>query len=246
MYPSLHEAIAIVRQKTDNVKITTNGTLLTTQKIDDLVDSGLTHIEFSVDAFSLDKLTNYRGSNLYQIVDIVKYISDNTDLVLQINAVVASLNYRYLFNIVDVFGEAKNIDVIHTIPLFMTEQLPGLNVERVSDDQYKALLEKIEKDIKEHNLNWKLQPTSHGVRIDPIIEMKRSRNICFSCFEDPYIDTEGYLTVCGRREFHAIADATVGLEKAMNSDKALKFRTNMLKGEYDSFCSQICYIKEKK
>jgi len=246
LYPNLAEAIRIVREKSDNVKITTNGTLLTPQKVDEIVAAGLTHIELSVDAFSMDKLTEFRGSDLRQIVGMIKYISNETKLFLQINSVVASLNYNALFNIVDVLKEAKNIKVIHTIPLFMTEQLRNDKCKKVSDEDYISLLDKIEKDIKANRLDWKVQPSAYGVSIDPVIEMKRQKNICFSCFEDPFINTDGYLCPCPRREFDPLHDAIGGLEKAMNSQNALEYRKNMLKGNYPEFCGEICFLKEKK
>lgn len=245
LYPHLIEAVKIVRKKTNNVKITTNSTLLSRDKVDKLIEAGLTHIEVSIDAFSSEDLFSIRGSKLEELVENVKYISNNTELFLQVNSVVSSLNYKALFNAVDVLKDAKNIKILHTIPLFITEQLRGTDITRISDEKYIRLLKKIENDIKMNRLNWKLFPSSHGVSIDPIIEMKRRRNICFTCFEDPYINTDGFLCACGRREFHPIVDAKKGFERAMNSPEILKYREDMLKGNYPDYCSELCYLKKK-
>ena len=246
LYPHLEEAIRIVKVKSEHVKITTNGSIITKEDVDRLVKAGLTHIEFSIDGFTLEDQMEFRGANLDRMIEIIDYISNNTDLYLQINSVVNKQNYNSLFNLVEMLKSAKNIKIIHTIPLFVTEQMiqDGEN-NVVSDEKYKELLEKIENDIKEHNLEWKLFPNSLGVGMDPIIEIKRRQGICFTCFEDPYIDVEGRLTVCGRREFHPIADATKGLEVAMNEKKAIGFRKNMLAGKYDSFCARLCYLPDK-
>ncbi len=244
-YPDLREAVEIVREKTKNVTITTNSTLVSVEKIIKLVKAGLTHIEFSIDAFSMNELNEYRGVDLDKVVKVVENISEKTELDITINAVVSSVNISDLNNLVTTLKNAKNINTIHTIPLFLTSQLQGTNCERVSDEEYKELLVKLERDIEDYDLNWQLRPTSHGVSIDPVIELKRRLNICFTCFDDPYIDTEGFLCDCGRREFSKIADATNGFEKAMNSDSAIKYRENMLSGNYPEFCGKLCFLKDK-
>lgn len=243
MYPHLYEAITIAREKTDQVKITTNGTIIGPKEVDALVKAGLTHIEFSIDAFTLQELTDFRGSNLDKIVEVLKYISANTDLVLQINSVVNKINYDSLFKVVETLKEVKNIDNLHTIPLFNTAQMREEGIDHtVSDEDYRKLLRQIEDDIEKEGLSWKVNPPSKGVGVDPIIEIKRQHKTCFTCFEDPYIDTEGNLTICGRREFHPVSDATEGFEKAMNAPKILQFRENMLNHRYDKFCETLCYL----
>lgn len=245
LYKRILEAIGLLRKLSDNVKVTTNGTLLTRKLIDKLTNAGLTHIEVSIDAFSEDKNLELRGSKLDDLLKVVKYISDRNALSVQINSVVASMNYDSLMDAVEVFKEAKNIDAIHTIPLFTTEQMREANITVVPDKMYKALLRKLEEDIKKYKLSWKLLPSQHGVSLDPIIEMKRKLNICFTCFEDPYITVFGELIPCGRQEFADGVDATVGFEKAWNHPKLVAFRKKMLMGDYPEFCGKLCFLQDK-
>ncbi|PLY08703.1 MAG: hypothetical protein C0626_12710 [Arcobacter sp.] len=246
MYPHLEEAIKIVKRKSKHVKITTNGSLITKDDVNRLSKAGLTHIEFSIDGFTFEDQLKFRGADLNKMVEMIEYISNHTNLHLQINSVVNKQNYNSLFNLVNILKNAKNIKIIHTIPLFVTEQMIKDGENNVVDnEEYQKLLVKIETDIQTLDLKWELSPTSIGVGMDPIIEIKKRQKICFTCFEDPYIDVEGRLTVCGRREFHPIADATKGLEVAMNEKKAIGFRKNMLAGKYDSFCSRLCYLPDK-
>ena len=245
MHPQLCELIKIALRKTDKVKITTNGTFLNPEILAKLDEAGLTHIEVSIDSFSTEELTRLRGSNLPELVENLKFINDHTDLYLQINSVVSNLNYEGLKNIVEVLKDVDKLKIFHTIPLFKTEQFQGTVVEPIATEKYKELLRKIEGDISQENLNWEVSPNSTGLSVDPVIEMKKKNNICFTCFEDPYITVDGYLAACPRREFSNLDDARQGFEVAMNGPKVNQFRQNMLKGFYPKFCGTLCFLKEK-
>lgn len=246
LHRNLSEVIGLAGKLSDNVKLTTNGTLLSPELIAKMIAAGLTHLEVSIDGFTDEDNKEWRGSDLKKLVRNIVHISNNTNLILQINSVLSCLNYNSLMNMVEMLKDAKNIDTFHTIPLFMTEQMRNEGIERVPDNEYIKLLRKIEADIKKYNLKWKLSPPPEGVSLDPTIEMKRKRNICFTCFEDPSIGTDGYLCACGRIGFAPLADATQGFEKAWNHPKMLEFRKNMLRGKYPEFCGNLCYLKEKK
>jgi len=244
LYPKIIDAVQLVKNLSDKVKITTNGTLLTEEIVDKLVDAGLTHIEISIDAFNKYKNIEFRGANLNKILEIVKYISDQNRFHLQINSVVSNINYEYLFNAVEFLKECENIKVLHLIPLFETKQCHEHGIKRISEDEFQRLLKKLYEDIQKYGLKWKLEPPVHGgIKADPIIEMKRRLNICFTCFEDPYISVEGELLPCGRLKVYGGVDATIGFEKAWNHPKLLKFRENMLKGKIHKLCKQLCYLK---
>ena len=214
--------------------------------IDELTKRGLTHIEISIDAFNEEENYKFRGSKLGNLIESIKYISDKNILHLQINSVAVDMNYNSLEKAVEVFKECKNINSLHLIPLFMTKQLREGGIKRISDEKFKLLLKKLDQDIKKYNLDWKLYPSLHGVKIDPVIEMKRKRNICFTCFEDPYISVEGKLLPCGRQKIYGGVDTSIGFEKAWNHSKLLEFRKNMLEGNYPALCGKLCYLKERK
>jgi hypothetical protein len=187
----------------------------------------------------------FRGVELEQMVDLIAYISDKTPLFLQINSVVNTLNYAYLAPMVDVCGHVKNIRVWHTIPLFKTAQMREAQIHPLSVDEYQSLLLELEEAVTDRNLPWKLEPNAHGAGLDPIIEMKRKRNICFTCFEDPSISVSGRLSYCSRQDYSASVDISTGFEQAWNSPDLLDFRRNMLKGDYPEYCGKLCYLKDK-
>jgi MoaA/NifB/PqqE/SkfB family radical SAM enzyme len=245
MYLQIKDAIRLAKELSSNIKITSNGVLLTHDLVNSYVDAGLTHIEISIDAFHKDKLAEYRGVDLSHLIDLITYISNNLPLHLQINTVISNLNYPWLANFVSVFKEAKNINVWHTIRPFLTYQTRKEGIGHISLDEYQNFLSRIEKEIIKEGLKWKLDPSSNGVRLDPVIEMKKKRNICFSCFEDPYISVNGRFNFCSRQEFSSVADISVGFEKAWNHPSLLKFRENMLGGIYPKYCGQLCSLKDR-
>jgi hypothetical protein len=146
---------------------------------------------------------------------------------------------------VPVFKEAKNINVWHTIPLFETSQMRGNGIKPLGIKDYQNLLLSLNEAITNEGLNWKLFPDAYGVQLDPVIEMKRKRNICFSCFEDPYISVNGRFNYCSRQEFSSVADISPGFEQAWNHPSLLKFRRNMLNGLYPRYCGLLCFLKDK-
>ena len=245
LYPRLIEAIRLSKELSQNVKFTSNGVLLTPDKIKQYIEAGLTHIEISIDAFDKEKLKEFRGVDLEHIFKVVFYISEETDLHLQINSVVSSENYKWLNGMVQVFKEAKHINVWHTIPLFETSQMRGNGIKPLVIKDYQNLLMDLNDEITNEGLNWKLFPNAYGVQLDPVIEMKRRRNICFSCFEDPYISVNGRFNFCSRQEYCSVADISVGFEKAWNHPSLLKFRKNMLRGIYPEYCGKLCFLEDK-
>jgi MoaA/NifB/PqqE/SkfB family radical SAM enzyme len=245
LYPRLIEAIRLSKELSENVKLTSNGVLLTPENIRQYIEAGLTHIEISVDAFDKEKLREFRGVDLDHLVKVVIHISEETDLHLQINSVVSSENSQWLIDMVHVFNKAKNIKIWHTIPLFETAQMRGNGIKPLGIKDYQKLLLDLSKGITNEGLNWKLYPNAYGVQLDPVIEMKRKRNICFSCFEDPYISVNGRFNFCSRQEFSSVADISVGFEKAWNHSTLLKFRKNMLRGIYPEYCGKLCFLEDK-
>jgi len=244
LYPRLLDAIALVKKLSNRVRITSNASLLTKDLINKMVDSGLTDIEVSILTFNEKEEMKLRGIELKDSIEKVVYISNKTNLETQVNVIVSSLGFQTLFSLVDALKGAKKLS-LHTIPLFETQQCRDAGVKRVSDEEYKALLTKIKADIDKYNLDWKMFPSPEGSVIDPVIEMKKKKNICFTCFEDPYISEIGELLPCGRTKPLGGVDAEVGFEEAWNHPKLLKFREDMLKGNYSALCGQLCYLKDK-
>jgi len=252
LYPNILEAIELSKKLSDNISITTNCSTLTKELIDSLVEKGLTHIELSIDAFGIDddyKIDRFiidkfriRHTDSHKL-KLIKYINDQNVLSLQINSVVLDINYNSLKQIVEVLKDNRNLKYLHFITLFTTKQLRDIGIQRIPDEKYISLLKSVSDDIKKYNLNWEITPSPLSILSDPIIQMKKRKNICFTCFEDPYINVDGKLLPCGRQKKWEGVDATMGFEKAWNDPKLVLFRKNMLNGNYPKLCGDLCYLK---
>jgi MoaA/NifB/PqqE/SkfB family radical SAM enzyme len=249
LYPRIYDAIRLLKKLSDKIKITTNNLFLTPEVVDKLTEAGLTHIEISVLGFNEQENAKYQGrkesDKFGNLLKNIQYISDENKLHLQINTVITNVSYDSISKSVETLKDAKNLKAIHTIPLFVTEQCKEKGVERISDEKYIELLEKLQADIEKYDLDWELSPPAHGIKMDPVIEMKKKKNICFTCFEDPYIGVGGKIYPCGRRKDFICEDASLGVEKAFNGPKLNQFRKNMLEGNYPIACGKICYLKDK-
>ena len=241
LYPQYNDAVSLARKITDTVILTTNGSLLSKERVDLLVDAGLTDIQLSIDCFDDELQMKHRGTDLQKLIEISKYITGNTKIRLRINSVVNTITYRTLFKAVEMLKDCWNIDTFHIIPMYQTVK----ETSCVSNDEMIALLRSLQRDIDEYGLPWKLYPSADGIELFPSIEMKKKHNICFTCFESPYINTDCELVPCARQMTWCGVDATVGFEKAWNHAQLLKFRENMLKGEYPDFCGELCFLKKR-
>jgi len=247
LYPDYDAAVDLARKISNKVILTTNGSLLSEERIDLLEDAGLTDIQISIDCFDEDMQRKHRGTSLTHLLEMCKYIN-NSRMRLRINSVVNNVSYPYIFNAVEMLKDCDKLHTFHIIPMYQTIE----NISSVSNDKMIKLLKKLEGDVEKYALGitkkdtWTLYPSSDGISLYPSIEMKKKRNICFTCFESPYINTDGELVPCARQMTWKGVDATVGFEEAWNHPDLLKFRENMLKGDYPEFCGKLCYLKEKK
>lgn len=247
LHPQYDEALQLARRLTDKVVLTTNGSLLTEEHIDRLVDNGLTHIEVSIDAFDKNVQKVHRGTDLEHLHNMLYYMSEMYDeqLHVRVNSVVNTITYEYLFDAVDYLADCENIDVYHIIPMYDVEQMREQGITSVSFEDMKHLLEHLRSRLKHYRLNWSLYPSPDNIMIYPSIAMKKRLNICFTCFESPYIKSDGKLYPCARMVPWGGVDATVGFEKAWNHPHLIEFRKKMLAGDYPEYCGKLCFLKEK-
>ena len=98
---------------------------------------------------------------------------------------------------VDKLKEVKNIVLIHTIPLVMTDHLMKLGVKEITTEQHRELILHWQKRRKELNLKFKMWPNLQETEIELVITMKRKHNICFQVYEDPIINVLDFLAHAG-------------------------------------------------
>lgn len=247
LYRDIYWAIEEARKYCNDVRTTTNGTLLNKESSQRLKDAGLSYLEVSIDGF--DKRTNDRLRGVHEdfIIENLKYLSDISTIPLQINSVISKTNLESLYDAVDRLADIDNIVMLHTIPLFMTEHMKDLGIEDITVEEHRILLEHWKSRIRDLNLNIEVWPDLNETALDPVRIMKQRRNICFSVYEDALVNVYGCLSPCSRLQeisFDNIAES--GFEEVWNGEQMLAWRLQQLKGCYCSTCQLECHMRKDK
>ena len=106
LYKNFYEATKIARKYVPIVKTVCNGTTIIKKNVNKLIDSGLNYLEVSIDGFDEDANLKL-GAHSENIISNIKYLSDNSDIPLQINTVVSEENYNSLFSAVEKLKDVK-------------------------------------------------------------------------------------------------------------------------------------------
>jgi len=245
MYKPIFELTKFARNYFPRVKVTTNGTSLMPKIVDRIIDSGFTDIEISLDGFDAKTNKKYRGSDENKIIGYLEDLSSRCNAKLQVNSVVADVNLKSLWDAIDKLKNVKTLKVIHTIPIFVTKHMQELGINSPDPDEHYKLLKHWEERIKYYNLDIKLYPNPDEVVLDPIIALKRKHNLCFTVYDHPFINMDGYLTPCGRLQ-HVNLENVIdsgGFDQAWNGEKAIKWRKSQLEGNYGIYCQRECSMK---
>ena len=237
-------ATKIARKYIPIVKTVCNGTTLVEKNIEKLKESKLNFIEVSIDGFNEEANLRLRGAHEEGIIKNIKKLSEETKIPIQINTVVSEENYDSLFGAIHKLKDVKNIVAMHTIPLFMTKHMQEIGIKPLEQSKYEHLLKSWKKDIKKLNLNFELSPNLDQMNFDPVNFMKKEHNLCFSPYEDPSINVDGYIAPCSRLQHIGLGNVFEGgFDKAWNSDKMIKFRQEQLNGNYGDLCQRECNMK---
>tara|TARA_B100001063_G_scaffold247237_1_gene291576 strand:+ start:40 stop:1188 length:1149 start_codon:yes stop_codon:yes gene_type:complete len=240
----IFELSKLARKYVPMVKIVTNGTTLPPKVVTKIIDSGINYIEVSLDGFDGEINKKYRGSDEDQVISYLKDISNRCDIPLQINSVITDANIDSLWDAIDKLKDVKNVEKIHTIPLFVTKHILSLGIKAAPVEKHEALLKHWKKKIAEYKLNIQLLPDIEDVTLDPIVSMKRLHNICYTVYEHPMINLDGNIAPCGRLQHIGLDNVfDKGFDAAWNGPKIVKWREEQLKGNFGTYCQRECYMK---
>jgi len=109
-YKDLKEVVRLARCKTERVRIISNGLLLK-DKIEGLVDAGLSELIVSVDSPNNNIYNFIRGADLERVKEGLKVASGLTDLKVSINSVACNLNIPKKFFWGDFIAETGVSDI---------------------------------------------------------------------------------------------------------------------------------------
>ncbi len=133
LHPQLFDIIDEVKEITDDVRINTNGTLLSEAIIDKLIEHNVSTIKVGIDSL----YTKQSKPNIYQskhsiehIIDMIKYANERMNVVL--NTVVTKFNYTKIDEMID-FARSTRISRLKIIRLHNVDSR-GFNDKNVEDD----------------------------------------------------------------------------------------------------------------
>lgn len=154
LHPNLLEIVALLKNVSNNLCIITNGSLLTKQKIDDLIKVGITKFKFGIDTLlgEQTKLNiKHTKNDTQNLIELIKYTQiklNNT----QINVVVVEENYNEIDSFIN-FAIQNHISCINFIELincgfrekdYIRNSTP--KVEHILDKLDKTFIETIQND----------------------------------------------------------------------------------------------------
>ncbi len=133
LHPKLINIIDEISTITDEIRINTNGTLLTKELIDTLVEHKVFELKIGIDSLYAEQTKpNIYTKNLdiNEIIDMIKYANNYMRVIL--NTVVTKFNYDKIDDIIE-FARKTGIPRIKIIKLNDVDSR-GLNTQNVSED----------------------------------------------------------------------------------------------------------------
>lgn len=133
LHPQLFEIIDEVKEITEDVRINTNGTLLTKEMIDKFVEHKVSTIKVGIDSLytKQSKPNVYQTkSNVDKIIEMIKYANERMKVVL--NTVVTKFNYTMIDEMIE-FAKKTDIPRLKIIRLHNVDSR-GFNSKDVESD----------------------------------------------------------------------------------------------------------------
>jgi uncharacterized Fe-S cluster-containing radical SAM superfamily enzyme len=149
LYEPLTELIKDISKikQVKTISIDTNGTLLTKNKVDELIKAGLTRFNFSINSLDDKSAKKIAGTeyNIEKIEKICRYIENKTNLIIT-PVLIPTINEKEMEKIVIL---AKKIKADIGIQNFMPYRLGRNPVKPITFDKFYKILEKLQ---NKHNI----------------------------------------------------------------------------------------------
>lgn len=231
--------------------ITTNGTLLSDDDLDFLVDIGWNSITFSLDGADAETQDYLRGRNgtFDRVVDNLEYLSRmNHDIKIKFNTVISNKNYDQLKRIIEL-GNQYNIYSINfetmTIHSDYAEEL------KLSDSDKKNIVERTEKLrnlADKYNIETNIDSFSEiffdktNDMDDVMSEIEGKDFSEIACYEPWYhmvVKVDGSVQPCCLFDSSEENVKNSSLRDIWYGDLFTKVRENIKKNNFSKFC-KIC------
>ena len=209
----------------DVVSIDTNGTLLTKELIDDLVDAGLTRFNVSLNSFN-QKVANKLSERSYplnNVIDMCKYIAKKSQLLLA-PVWLKGINDEDIEDVIK-FGLSIGAKIIG-VQNFLEYRCGKNPIKQQSWEDFYSLLERLEKRYK-----TKLILSREDFKIEKAIVLKKPFK------KDSFVEAE---IVCdGRFEGEKLAKAGERAIVIPSCKKTGKVRVKITRDKYNVFYGKL-------
>ena len=164
IWPHIYDGIKMCNTNNLLTNITTNGTLLTKENLDNLHKSGLNYLNISIDNVDRNSVSKKTLDDLPYLVDSLHYAKNNTSIIIRVNSVLTKNNFE---------GTRKLIEVMHNaqIPLSLGFAIPHPGSNNENDIFFsikdKPVLDEIIKTVinKKRNGYNIIEPESYFVNV---------------------------------------------------------------------------------
>ena len=208
MHPKIFEIIRLAKADGCSINTTTNGTLLTQERSEQIVKSGIDLIKVSIDSASRETYLNVRGSdNFLKIVDGIRALTEAKKRLgsdtpyIRFNYVMFKDNYHDIANIVEL-ADRLGVNAIYFQPL----DLVGIEERKdllVGDLTYEDFSKEITRAFE---INQRCQVKTNLQSIQEklptywkkyqIESQKKDTRICILPWFSTYITVDGIVRPC--------------------------------------------------
>jgi len=232
LYPQIHEAIQLFKQKGCFVELTTNATLLNAEMLKKLIADGLDSISISVDSFSELSSDDFRHQTGFKKDAIINLIANRGQNKKPLIILQPTLHKGKENELLDLIREGKKIGV-DRINIARLDKRFNKNLETLSAKEEYEFAKKIMALSDELNLRVDFLPFTAFTGIKRTLFILFGRRLfckdkpCPKLYDYMYITYSGKITPCCSLPKYEVGDLmTQSLEEIWQGENFKKFRKN--------------------
>jgi len=232
LYPYIHDAIQLFKQKDCFVELTSNGTLLNADMLQKLISDGLNSISISVDSFNELSSDDLRHQSAFKKEAVINLISARGQNQKPLVILQPTLHKGKENELLDLIKEGKKIGV-DRINIARLDRRFNKNLETLNANEEFEFAKKIIALSKELKIRVDFLPFTAFTGIKQMLFIMFGRRLfckdkpCPKLYDYVYITHLGKITPCCSLPKYQVGDLmTQSLEEIWNGDNFKKFRKN--------------------
>ncbi len=248
LHPKMIEIISLAKEQGCLVNSTTNGTLLTPERCDQIVKSGLALIKISIDGAARETYRKIRGTDkFFQVLDGIRALADAKKRLdsltpfIRLNYVMINYNYREITKIVEL-ADKLGVDGVFFQVLDLLdiedrqESLVGdLTYEKFSQAIAQALAISRELQVNTNLPSIHKDITAYWKKYQAIQPRQQKKRVCILPWFHTYVSVDGDVRPCCYFKYGQYGNMGNILENSIeeiwNGPKYQNFRNAMRQGK---------------